>query len=74
MTAAKPAQLAMPLADPGLPPMESYIAVMLEARKIREPEGLQVYLDRALMARRICRTDAQCIWRGLMRQWATPFD
>lgn len=72
--AAKPAQLAMPLSDPGLPPVESYIAVMLAARQIKDREALQVYLDRALVASKICRTDAQCIWRGVMRNWRTPFD
>lgn len=70
-----PKQLAMQLAEPGMPSLESYSAVMFAARLVgRRPAQLQQHLEMHLAEGRICRTDAQVIWRGVMWEWPTPFD
>jgi len=70
-----PRQLGLALAEPGIPPVDGYFLTLAGARAIgRQHEALAQFLNERQAAGMVNRTDAQTIWRGVMREWSTPFD
>lgn len=68
-----PVQLDM-FARPA-PALDQYLACLDAARALRETlDGCREYLQARIAAGECTPADAVVIWRGVHRQWETPFD